>query len=241
MNALLEPILQQYNVPGLTAAFVRGRDLVALGAVGVRRIGAERVQANDLWHLGSDTKSMTATLIAMLVEQGKLTWQTTIADIFPDLLNKIQPGYHKLTLIQLLSHRAGIPGEAKGQDAYSKLNDQLWNLKGPLIQQRRAVIELVLSQPPVSDPGSLFNYSNYSYIIAGAFTEQVTGEQWEPLIQRMLFKPLGMENVGFGPPGTPGTLNQPWGHTKSCEPLDPGNRSADTPPCLDQLAPFIPR
>ena len=129
LNALLEPIRQQYNVPGLTAAFVRGRDLVALGAVGVRRIGAtERVQANDLWHLGSNTKSMTATLIAMLVEQGKLTWQTTIADIFPDLLSKIRPDYHKLTLVQLLSHRAGIPGQDKGQDAYSKLNDQLWNL-----------------------------------------------------------------------------------------------------------------
>ena len=233
LNSMLEPIRQQNNVPGLTAAFVRGKDLTALGAVGTRRLGAtERVQLNDLWHLGSDTKSMTATLIAMLVEQGKLTWQTTIADTFPDLLGRIQPDYHNLNLIQLCSHRAGIPGQDKGQDAYSKLNDQLWNLKGPLIQQRRTVVELVLSQPPVSAPGSLFNYSNYSYIIAGAFTEQVTGEQWEPLIQRMLFKPLAMESVGFGPPGTPGKLDQPWGHTKSCEPLDPGNPSADNPPVL---------
>lgn len=175
LNSMLEPIRQQNNVPSLTAAFLRGKDLIALGAVGMRRIGAtEHVLPNDLWHLGSDTKSMTATLIAMLVERGKLTWQTTIADIFPDLLGKIQPDYHKLTLIELLSHRAGIPGQDKGQDAYSKLNDQLWNLKGPLIQQRRTVVELVLSQPPVSAPGSLFNYSNYSYIIAGAFTEQVT-------------------------------------------------------------------
>jgi len=132
----------------------------------------------------------------------------------------------------LFSHRAGLPGQDKGQDVYSKMNDELWNLKGPLREQRRAVIELVLSQPPVAAPGSLFNYSNYSYIIGGAFAEQVTGEEWEQLIQGMLFRPLGMYSVGFGAPGTPGKLDQPWGHRSSCEAVDPGSPAADNPPVL---------
>ena len=130
LDSLLEPIRQRYKVPALTAAFVRGKDLVALGAVGTRRVGAaERVQTTDLWHLGSDTKSMTATLAAMLVEQGKLRWDSTISEIFPDLAEKIVPAYRKLTLIQLFSHRVGLPGQDKGQDVYSKMNDQLRNLR----------------------------------------------------------------------------------------------------------------
>lgn len=235
LDELLEPIRQQYDVPALTAAFVRGGDLVGLGAVGVRRLGATAsVQLNDQWHLGSCTKSMTATLIAILIEQGKLQWDSTIADVFPDLLNRIRPDFYKLTLRELLSHRGGIPGQQQGQSAYTELQDQLWELSGPLPQQRRAVVELVLSQSPVSQPGSIYDYSNLGYIIAGAFAEQVTGQQWEQLIQQMLFKPLGMENSGFGVPGTPGKLDQPWGHTGSCEPLAPGSKKppADNPPVL---------
>jgi len=69
---------------------------------------------------------------------------------------------------------------------------------------------------------------HHSWSIYGASD----GEQWEQLIQRMLFKPLEIESVGFGPPGTPGKVDQPWGHTKSCEAPDPGNQSADNPPVL---------
>ncbi len=236
LDELLEPIRQQYNIPALTAAFVRGPDLAALGAVGVRRLGATvRVQPNDQWHLGSDTKSMTSTLIAMLVEQGKLAWETTVADVFPDLLSTIRPEYHKLTLIELLSHRAGIPGQQKGTNEYDaeffEIRDKLENSGGTLPQQRRAVIEIVLSKPPVSEPGSLYNYSNHGYVIAGAFAEQVTGQQWEKLIQQMLFKPLGMETAGFGAPGTFGKLDQPLGHTSQCKSLEP-SEEADNPPWL---------
>jgi len=221
LDALLEPIRSSSGVPALAGAFVQGKDLVGLGAVGLRKLGGtERVQPNDRFHLGSDTKSMTATLIALLVEQGKLTWETTIADVFPDLLSKIRPEYHKVTLVQLLSHRAGIP---------TALHGELFTLTGPLPQQRRYAVELVFSQPPIAQPGSLFNYTNLGYIIAGAITEQVTGQVWEDLMRQMLFKPLGMEIVGFGAPGTPGTVDQPWGHSANCRPFGPGP-DGDNPP-----------
>jgi CubicO group peptidase (beta-lactamase class C family) len=114
LNNLLESIRVQHGVPALAAAFVRSADLIALGAVGTREInGAERVQLNDRFHIGSCTKSMTATLIALLIEQGRLSWETTIAEIFPDLLGKIRPEYHKLTPLHFLSHRAGLPGQQK--------------------------------------------------------------------------------------------------------------------------------
>src|SRR4051812_27304691 len=68
----LEPIRQEYRLPGLAAALVRGDKVFAAGAVGVRQVGKEaRVELDDRFHIGSCTKSMTAMLIARLVDQGK--------------------------------------------------------------------------------------------------------------------------------------------------------------------------
>ena len=52
---------------------------------------------------------MTSTLIAKLVEQGKLKWDTTLAEVFPDLAPQMHADFKAVTLLQLLSHRAGLP------------------------------------------------------------------------------------------------------------------------------------
>jgi CubicO group peptidase (beta-lactamase class C family) len=222
LDELLEPIRAARGVPALAGAFVSGRDLIALGVVGTRRTRTnERVQSSDRFHIGSNTKSMTATFIAMLVEQGRLSWDTTIADTFPDLLGRIHPGFQRATLVQLLSHRAGLPEDPPDPMIWG----QVWDLTGPLLQQRRALIGLVLSRPPVAEPGARIAYSNFGYAIAGAFAEQATRRPWEELMQEMLFKPLGMTSVGFGAPGA----GHPWGHTQTgCQPVEPGPQ-ADNP------------
>jgi CubicO group peptidase (beta-lactamase class C family) len=58
-------------------------------------------------------------------------------------------------------------------------------------------------------------------VILGAILEEKTGQAWEELIQRQLFKPLGMTTAGFGPPGTPGKVDQPWGHVIKNGKLEP--------------------
>src|SRR5947209_12764528 len=94
LNAILEPIRRKNKLPALAAAAVQNGKITALGAVGARRAGhVERVSLNDRFHIGSCTKSMTATLCAMLIEQGKLKWATTIAESFPELADKIRPEY----------------------------------------------------------------------------------------------------------------------------------------------------
>ncbi len=226
LDEILEPVRATHAVPALTAAFIRGSDLVALGAIGVRRAGStDRVQPTDRWHVGSCTKSMTATLLAMLVEQGKLSWNTTIGETFPDLAGRIHPGFQKVTLLQLLSHRSGLPDDRTPD---STIWPKVRALTGPMRQQRRDLIALVLSRAPVVEPGSRMLYSNYGYTIVGAFAEQVTGQEWESLTRQMLFQPLGMGSAGFGPPG----LAQPWGHTRAdCQPVAPGP-DADNPPVI---------
>ncbi len=86
---------------------------MARGAVGLRRAGSDvAATTGDKFHIGSCTKSRTATLAAMLVEEGKLTWQTKLADVLPELAGSMHPDYRAVTLEQLLAHRAGVPHKA---------------------------------------------------------------------------------------------------------------------------------
>src|SRR5208282_3291668 len=68
---------------------------------------AERITLDDRFHLGSCTKAMTATLVAMLVEEGKLNWTTTLGEVFADTVKPMHPAWEKVTLRQVLAHRSG--------------------------------------------------------------------------------------------------------------------------------------
>src|SRR5262245_36895912 len=110
INELLEPIRAAHKLPALAGAIVTSKGLVAAGAVGVRKAGTDvSVTVNDLWHLGSNTKAMTATLIGTLVEEGKLRWDSTTAEVFPELAADFTPQFRDVTVSHLLSHRAGLP------------------------------------------------------------------------------------------------------------------------------------
>ncbi len=112
LDATLTPFLSRYDLPALAAAVVKNGEIQAAGAVGTRRAGTNiPVTINDRFHLGSDTKAMTALLAAGLVEQGKLHWDSNVAAIFPELSKKMDPGLRKVTLEQLLSHTGGLPSD----------------------------------------------------------------------------------------------------------------------------------
>lgn len=204
LDAALEAIVKRLKVPGMAGAVVEEGGVVALGAAGVRKLGApEAITTADLFHLGSCTKSMTATLIGRLVDEGKLSWSSTVSQVFPELAPGLHPDFRAVTLDQLLTHRAGLPHDT----AYAALD-------GPTVTAKRLdVVKTVLSKPPVHPPGTSTEYSNVGYIIAGAMVERVCGgPPWEDLVRDRLFRPLGIEHAGFGPPGTPGKVDQPWGH-----------------------------
>ena len=207
----LEVIRKKHDLPALAVVVVKDGRICDRAAVGVRKLGeSARVTTNDVFHIGSCTKSMTATLTAMLIDEGKLRWDSTIAELFPELKGKLDKQYEVVTVEQLLTHRGGVPGAPP--DAAWK---RAWEQKGTPTQQRREFIEAVLSQPPEAAPGTKMIYSNQGYAIVGAMLEKLTGTAWETLITERLFKPLHMDSAGFGPPGTIGALDQPWGHSRN--------------------------
>jgi CubicO group peptidase (beta-lactamase class C family) len=219
----LQPIREKSDVPAIAAAVVTSAGIQFVGAVGVRKRGTDiPVALDDHWHLGSDTKAMTSTLIAKLVEQGKLKWEITLAEVFPDLAPQMNPNFQKVTLLHLLSHHAGLPPNLK---LTSYIGDDVVALR------LRAVREELVKNPQ-SAPGKTYKYSNLGYIIAGAVVEKVTGKSWEELVRSEIFEPLQMKSAGFGGTGTSGKIDQPWPHTADGKPTLENGPDVDNLPVM---------
>ena len=106
----LESVRVQHGVPAMAAAVVRRCGTAAIGVAGVRTAGQPAlVEHDDRFHIGSCTKAMTATVAAVLVEEGRLSWDTPLGTALRDLGRGLRPGYADVTLEKLLRHQGGVP------------------------------------------------------------------------------------------------------------------------------------
>ncbi len=205
IHKLVNETVSREHLPGMIAAIVDSSDILQIESAGVRKMGSpEAITQEDHFHLGSCGKAMTSALMAMLIAENKLQWETTFIEVFPELKDTIHEDYEHITLHQLLTHRAGIEDPS----------GQLAAHDNPDIRERRYLyMKDILKEPSSINIGD-FNYSNVGYAIAGIMAERVTGKSWEELMEESIFEPLGMNSAGFGPPGTTGSVEQPWGHHK---------------------------
>lgn len=217
----LPPILARHNVPGMVFLALRGDQTLGQGAAGVRLAGDKTaVTLGDKFHLGSCTKAMTATLLAMEVEGGKLAWDTLLSEACGDLAPHMKTEWKTVTLRQVLAHRAGLAANPS-----PPLKKTLNQPGKPLDQQRRELADAVLTDGPLTPPGSKYTYSNIGYILAGAIVEKLEKRPWEEVMRQRLYTPLAITSGGFGPVGTM-AHDQPRGHRENG---DPAPVAADNP------------
>ena len=215
------------NLVGLAAMVMVDGQVDAAAAQGQRRIGSGvSLELNDEWHLGGITKSMTATMIARLVETGRMKWSDTVGQIFPEAA--VHEDWKRITLRQLLTDTAGAP---------VNFPKAIWHKRPALgaecTQARREAVLEVIAQKPEPSPDEKFVYSNVGYTIVGAMAEKVTGATWEDLVQREVFEPLKLTSAGFGPPKSPDeTLQQPRGHHVSGTWKVPAGDDEDNTPII---------
>ena len=108
-KTVLASALTKSGLPGMSAIIVRSGGISEVASVGVRRMGTDNsLQADDLLHFASNTKAMTATLIARSVERKQIAWSSRIADVFPDLAERMNPAFREVTLADFLNHRGGL-------------------------------------------------------------------------------------------------------------------------------------
>lgn len=205
---LLNNIREVSGIPAIAAAIVKDGSIVEFVTVGVREIGTQRaVGPDDRFHIGSVTKSMTATVIGKLVEDGVITWATTVESVLPDI--PMRKEYRKVTVAQLLHHQGGIQSYSS-DESYRKLATKRYS--GTPTEQRGEFLADVLQLEQAGVPGTSTLYANAGYALVGYMAERLTGKSWAELIELHVFAPLGMTHSGFGHPGTASVPNQPRGH-----------------------------
>lgn len=206
IHQFLAKIVNDGKAPGIIAAIISGEGINVIASAGERKSGSEiAFTTKDYVHLGSCTKAMTSTMIATLVAEGKLNWESKLIDVIPEFTGKIHSDYYNITLWQLLTHHAGLPKNPKDWGAYEHKE----------IKARRLAILIDNLQEPATYECDGFHYSNFGYMIAACMAEKVSGLSWETLMKKRLFDPLGMSSAGFGAPNTYNQTDQPWGHSSS--------------------------
>jgi len=225
-NEAFIQILNTYKVPAIGGLIMRSGDIQEQFSLGKRATESSvDVESSDLWHLGSITKSFTATLTAKLVELGYLDWNTTIGDVF--YADEYPVSLSDITIEQLLSHSAGIASnilEVNNWEGYFTPSEDI-------IPQRLSLAKELLKISSKNNPGK-FSYSNGSFVIAGAMLERVMSDNWENLLTHYILLPLDIQDAQFGAPDLGYDFSQPYGHLKQgngWKSVSPNERYSDNP------------
>lgn len=235
LKNILASAIKRLQCPGISIVVVKKGKIIDRGVLGIRKVGSdELVTSNDLWHIGSCTKSFVGTLGGKMVTEGKLKWTTSLGEVFPDLLGKMHPSYEKVTFIQLMQHKGGAPSSLS-----ANISSRAWQLKGRSIaEQRWDFVQSTLSAAPEVTPGTQVLYSNSGTTIAAAMLERIAGSVWETMNTEQVCKPLGLLSTGYGVPSkNTSVVDQPWGHKRSTSGsgmLEP--HSGDNPPAIGPSA-----
>jgi D-alanyl-D-alanine carboxypeptidase len=208
LDSVLTQTREQYELPAMAAVVVQSDSVVSVAALGVRRAGhSDPVTTADRFHIGSNGKAMASTIVAKLVEEGVLAWDTRPIDLFPELGRSIGAGFRGITLQQLLGHRAGLPAYLAEKSIKSA--QRRVDASHTPREQRRAFAIWLLQQAQKS-AADTDHYSNVGYTIAAAMAEAAADESWESLLASRLARPLGID-LWLGQPART-DRSQPWGH-----------------------------
>lgn len=211
LGPILAPLREKFQAPGLAAAAVRDGRLIAIGTAGVRSLQSnEPVAAADRSLIGSCGKAATRLLIGRLVDKGKLRWDSTLAELLPDVTMRDE--YKSVTLGDIISHKGGL-------QPYTMISPDktpvLFNQTGSPREQRAAFAAHLLNEPPAAPPKTLFFYSNAGYGLLGHIAERAADESYEQLMRDEVFGPLEMSSAIVGSPRVSGVIPGWGGHERT--------------------------
>lgn len=174
-------LLSKWNLQGFSIGIVKDGKVLCTKGYG-KRNETDPVDENTLMPIGSATKSFTALVLGMLVDEGKLCWDTPVKEYIPSLKLYDENVTQNVTLRDLLSHQTGVAA----YDAQSIY---------PVPEVRSEIIPMLEYLRPEYEFRKGFRYSNQMVTLAGCVAEAVTGRSWEDLVKERILRPLGMENT----------------------------------------------
>lgn len=182
VDALAAAFMAEFGTPGVALAVIRPGQPDWLRGYGVRELGKPgAVDPDTRFAVASNTKSMTAALLATLVDEGKLGWEDPVTKHLPDFAMYDPATTQAMTIRDLLVHRSGLPLGAGDL--------MIW----PTTTHTRAeVVHGLRYLKPVRGFRTGYDYDNVLYIVAGAVVEKVTGQTWEQAVGTRILTPAGM-------------------------------------------------
>lgn len=182
LDAYIEQSRQQWEVPGLSVAVVKGGEVILSKGYGVKSLdGARAVDENTIFSIGSTTKAMVAAAMGILVDAGKVSWDDKVIKHLPEFQLYDSYATRELRVKDLFTHNAGL-GNA----------DFLWYYND--IESQDILHRMRLAPPAYPFRGG-YTYQNIMYLAAGELIAKVSGKTWADFMQENLFTPLGMNNT----------------------------------------------
>jgi len=210
-----DSVRQAYHIPELGYAVVSSDNILDLRIFGYKRAGTSfKAELTDRFHIGSNTKAITAFIAATLIKEKKLSWDTKFFNLFPELKKNARHIYDNITLGDLVSFRGKLPSYTYTFDKPTRKE-----IKGSPSMQRYHLAKYFLSQDPMREENGL-TPSNVDYILAGLMLEKASGKSYKALVTN-LGKSLGIK-FHFDYPNS-SDVQQTWGHDTEMHPIPPAN------------------
>jgi CubicO group peptidase (beta-lactamase class C family) len=204
-SSITKEIAEKYNTPALGYLISNETKTKSREVFGKRDFMADdQVTLNDKFHLGSNTKVMTSTVFAFLVEKGVFTWETKISDVIPKSYG-MNEEVSKISFLDLFQHRSGLDS-----NIFRELWIKMWKLEQENKsgkEQRELFANHYLKAKPTHDHKK-YLYSNVGYSLAGFLMEYKLKKSFEEILNEYLFKKLEMSSCQNGVGG----IGHPKGH-----------------------------
>jgi CubicO group peptidase (beta-lactamase class C family) len=196
--------------PGFAVLIRYGGRNGYLRTEGARELGSSaRIDARTNFRLASFTKQFTAMAIMLLVHDGKLRYDESLLEIFPDF-----PSYGKpITMRNLLNHTSGLPDYEDLMDAFEKVKGPTWSPEKQI--QDAEVLDLLKRENAGKfAPGTSWSYSNSGYVVLGTIVANVSGKTYADFLRERIFAPLKMNHTVVFQKGRNQVANRAFGHSK---------------------------
>jgi CubicO group peptidase (beta-lactamase class C family) len=185
VDPVVERARQAFEVPGIAVAVVKDGRVVLAKGYGVRKLGESApVTPRTLFRIASNTKSFTAALLAMLVDEGKLRWDDRVIDHMPAFQMYDPYVTREMTVRDLLTHRSGL-GLGAGDLLFWPATDFT----------RDEIVRRIRFLKPATSFRSAYAYDNLLYLVAGQMIPLINGKSWDNFVKERIFTPLGMTHT----------------------------------------------